>query len=179
VKTHTLYRFFNAAGDLLYVGITNSPPRRFQQHKADKEWWSEVASITLAEYQSRAALMAAEREAVRNECPRYNKMLQSPATTNSDSRPEIDSVLPLGAFVALGLIDGRCPIGKVVYFDDVWVTVGHKDFMGYYDSQRRSYRVESIVEIAYAYRDAEDDRIDDEHLDRFASRWTEEHKEIR
>jgi hypothetical protein len=28
---HTLYRFFNAAGDLLYIGLTNDPGRRLQK----------------------------------------------------------------------------------------------------------------------------------------------------
>jgi hypothetical protein len=42
----TLYRFYDASGRLLYVGIAGNPGRRFAQHGRDKSWWSQVASST-------------------------------------------------------------------------------------------------------------------------------------
>ena len=53
VIRHILYRFFDHGGVLLYVGVTNNPPRRFAQHSSDKDWWDEVASITVENHPTR------------------------------------------------------------------------------------------------------------------------------
>lgn len=37
VREHTLYRFYDSAGVLLYVGITSSLPARIEHHRAVKE----------------------------------------------------------------------------------------------------------------------------------------------
>lgn len=69
---HTLYRFYNRAGDLLYVGITNNPARRFAKHSDEKSWWRHVARIALEQHPSREALRAAERMAIETERPIHN-----------------------------------------------------------------------------------------------------------
>lgn len=71
-STHVLYRFYNATGQLLYVGITMNPPQRFKSHGGGKEWWSQVAGITVESYNSRADLEGAERRAIQVERPLYN-----------------------------------------------------------------------------------------------------------
>jgi hypothetical protein len=43
----TLYRFYDGDGALLYIGITNSVPRRLGQHQAHKPWWGDAARVTL------------------------------------------------------------------------------------------------------------------------------------
>jgi ribosomal protein S12 methylthiotransferase accessory factor YcaO len=45
---------------------------RIQAHRDGKEWWTEVQTIELAHFASRSAAVAAEREAIRRECPAYN-----------------------------------------------------------------------------------------------------------
>ena len=70
--SHALYRFWNAAGDLLYVGISVNPYGRFEQHQADKPWWGEVAKITMQPYPDRESVLAAERDAIECEHPAYN-----------------------------------------------------------------------------------------------------------
>lgn len=72
VKTHTLYRFFDSNGALLYVGITLSPPQRFAQHRSSKWWWTRVACIELDSFPTRAAVLVAEQSAIESERPRYN-----------------------------------------------------------------------------------------------------------
>lgn len=67
-----LYRFFNADGELLYVGISLNPGHRWGQHRADKPWWIEVATITVEAHRGRAEVLEAEREAIKRERPRYN-----------------------------------------------------------------------------------------------------------
>lgn len=68
----SLYRFFDATGNLLYVGITRQQKGRFNQHAATKEWWSEVASSTVEHFPTREDALRAEAEAIGTENPRYN-----------------------------------------------------------------------------------------------------------
>lgn len=81
-RQHALYRFYSADGELLYVGITVDPGRRFPQHQLDKPWWHEVSGITLsAPYPNRESAAAAERLAIEVEAPRYN--IQRPSLDRS------------------------------------------------------------------------------------------------
>lgn len=73
-RPQALYRFFDQAGDLLYVGISANPAGRWGQHRHDKPWWSEVATVGIEEFPSRPAVEDAERRAIRSERPRYNVM---------------------------------------------------------------------------------------------------------
>lgn len=69
---HILYRFFNADGELLYIGVTQDPTARFKSHQHDKSWFSEVATSTMEHFTSRQELMAAELAAIQRESPRHN-----------------------------------------------------------------------------------------------------------
>lgn len=71
---HVLYRFFDDAGALLYVGITNNPRSRIGDHRVNSPWWDQAATITLARFASRAELEAAELVAIRDERPKYNRL---------------------------------------------------------------------------------------------------------
>jgi predicted GIY-YIG superfamily endonuclease len=72
-----LYRFFDAKGSLLYVGISLNPGARWKQHRADKPWWTEVANVTVEHHPDRQSVMDAEREAIKRERPRYNRLHKS------------------------------------------------------------------------------------------------------
>lgn len=67
-----LYRLFDSAGDLLYVGITECGEERFKQHSKDKEWWHEVSRRTVTLYATREACANGEAWAIATERPRYN-----------------------------------------------------------------------------------------------------------
>lgn len=69
---HALYRYYADDGVLLYVGITNDMSRRMDQHAADKGWWQEVRGVTVEWYDTRDAVLAAERRAIAVEQPRHN-----------------------------------------------------------------------------------------------------------
>ncbi len=71
-ELHTLYRFFDQDGLLLYVGITCNPGVRFNAHRLTKTWWGDVASITLEKFSTRAELVAAESAAIIAERPLHN-----------------------------------------------------------------------------------------------------------
>ena len=67
-----LYRFFDADGALLYVGITANLEQRWAAHERDKVWWPDVAEKTVEWHGTRPAALAAELAAIKAEAPRYN-----------------------------------------------------------------------------------------------------------
>lgn len=70
---HTsLYRFYDASGALIYIGISNSIPRRLGEHDDRKPWFAEAVRCTFEHYPSRARALAAEKKAIKAERPKYN-----------------------------------------------------------------------------------------------------------
>lgn len=68
---HYLYRHFNDAGELLYVGVTMSVFKRTSEHE-DREWFPTVRTITVEVFETRDAVLAAEVDAIKAEGPIYN-----------------------------------------------------------------------------------------------------------
>lgn len=79
--THALYRFYDATGQLLYVGITADPGSRWRSHAREKPWWHQVAHITLEAHPTRETVLDAERAAIRRERPLHN------VVHNRDAQP--------------------------------------------------------------------------------------------
>jgi hypothetical protein len=67
---HAVYRMFDGADRLLYVGTTGRA-RRFDEHGV-KRWFPAVRRITLDWHATEADARKAERIAIRTEEPRYN-----------------------------------------------------------------------------------------------------------
>lgn len=67
-----LYRIYDAADSLLYIGISVSAAERLAQHRGSASWWPEVRTIRLERYLDRAAARQAELIAIRTERPVYN-----------------------------------------------------------------------------------------------------------
>ena len=68
----TLYRMFDRDGALLYVGISSNLDQRLGQHERGKPWWSQVVTMRIEHYPTRAHAAAAERNAIVHEKPRWN-----------------------------------------------------------------------------------------------------------
>lgn len=81
MASQVLYRFWNDADELLYVGITARPWERWKQHRGEKPWWEEVAKVTIENFATREEVKAAETAAIRTEGPLYNiaERLRAPA----------------------------------------------------------------------------------------------------
>lgn len=80
-KRTSLYRLFDAAGTLLYVGIANNPVGRWYAHSSSSDgrnWWPDVATLTIEWFATRAEAVAAESVAMHDEHPRYNIAITSP-----------------------------------------------------------------------------------------------------
>ena len=73
--TTALYRLYSVDGRLLYVGISSHIGRRWGEHQADKEWWTEVATATVEHFETGALAKSAETLAILNEKPLYNKQV--------------------------------------------------------------------------------------------------------
>lgn len=68
----SLYRFFDAEGQLLYVGITARNVDRMHNHARHKPWWHHVATATFQHFPNRALALLAEAVAIRIEHPVHN-----------------------------------------------------------------------------------------------------------
>lgn len=77
-----LYRFFGADDQLLYVGITDQPGRRWDAHMRLQPWWPQVQRQTAEWHPSREAAIDAEIAAIRNEGPRHNLLHATSAGLN-------------------------------------------------------------------------------------------------
>jgi hypothetical protein len=73
-----LYRHFDAAGQLLYVGISNDALRRLLQHKDRAGWYEQIRRVNVEWLPDRAAALSAEAGAIRQEAPLWN--VRRPAT---------------------------------------------------------------------------------------------------
>lgn len=66
-----VYRMYDDAGALLYVGTTVNVDTRLKSH-AEKRWFPLVAAIKLEWFDTAAAAFLAEQRAIRAEQPRMN-----------------------------------------------------------------------------------------------------------
>lgn len=71
-RDYCLYRHFDAAGRLLYVGQSLSVLTRVSDHRKSP-WFREIATIKIERFPTKAALDEAEKSAIRNEMPPHNK----------------------------------------------------------------------------------------------------------
>lgn len=73
LQDYCLYRHFDRAGVLLYVGQSVSALTRTSTHRSQSDWFRDVATITIQRFQSRPELDAAEIAAIKTERPIHNK----------------------------------------------------------------------------------------------------------
>jgi predicted GIY-YIG superfamily endonuclease len=85
-KPYYLYRLYGAVrmfpggpvvrpNGLLYVGISEDPPRRLGQHRADRWWGADITEQVVAEdvYPSKELAETVEAKAIRKERPPHNR----------------------------------------------------------------------------------------------------------
>lgn len=66
-----LYRHFDAAGRLLYVGISLHALHRLAQHRGSP-WYAQIARVDIEVHPSRTAALCAEARAIAQERPLFN-----------------------------------------------------------------------------------------------------------
>jgi hypothetical protein len=73
VSRTALYRHFDAAGALLYVGISMNTIQRTAQHKHGAKWFQRIARIDIEWHPTRSAALTAEAIAIAKENPECNQ----------------------------------------------------------------------------------------------------------
>lgn len=69
----SVYELLNAAGDVIYVGMTGNVKTRIRFHRTNQPWRAEIAGhriVSRHEYKGLAA--EAEQRRIRELCPRHN-----------------------------------------------------------------------------------------------------------
>lgn len=93
-----LYRHYDKDGVLLYVGISMRVMERLSQHTQDTNrsyWFDQIAIQTIEWFETRAEAIEAERWAIINEKPLYNKQHQPENGNKRSTLPEADEERPL------------------------------------------------------------------------------------
>lgn len=67
-----VYRLYDAAGALLYIGSTKNPITRLREHRWANRFWPQVAELRLQPYETHAQAYEAEQAAIRAEHPIHN-----------------------------------------------------------------------------------------------------------
>ncbi|MFB7359576.1 GIY-YIG nuclease family protein [Streptomyces gardneri] len=95
-----LYRFFDADGRLLYVGITKDLQTRFATHARTKHgsWWPLVARRTVEWFSDRPTASRAEICAIKSEDPAYNQSHTPSPHLVSETGGQHISLRDLGSF---------------------------------------------------------------------------------
>ncbi len=86
-KPHALYRMYDDADRLLYVGISAGWPERLRQHARSSAWYSDVVRIALEHHPDEATARQAERLAQEHENPVHNIDLNGRALGRRSTRP--------------------------------------------------------------------------------------------
>lgn len=69
---HVVYRCYDTAGRLLYIGCSNSIRARLDAHEDTSWWWPEVATVRNLLFPNRDTAREKERQAIFHERPRCN-----------------------------------------------------------------------------------------------------------
>lgn len=126
-EAHWLYRYYDSAGDLLYVGISVDPLKRRDQHRAKSRWFSLVASMTAELTWSRSDALDAETEAIETELPMYNAMPKNVAVLPSRHNKRM----------------GRPPVDKPITKTLGGVRVSDEQYKSYSDQAERDNKTVS------------------------------------
>lgn len=132
-----VYRLFDAADKLLYVGCSWDPDKRIGTDHLFKPWGRDIDDVTFEWFDNRLTALRAEAQAITDESPVYNKLRPCPEAISGpkptpeppvresglnfeQAAEELDVPIDwLWRDVALGKVPHSCIDPKG---DDVWFT---------------------------------------------------------
>lgn len=79
VTPHAVYRFFDDAGILLYVGCTSDPKKRCVCHRTQSTWATQIDRVSVKWFPGWLQAARAEAEAIMDERPKHNRISPLPA----------------------------------------------------------------------------------------------------
>lgn len=151
-RTFTLYRLRDAAGTLLYVGISGSALARWLAHNR-RPWWPDVAAVEVKHFPTLAEVRSAETTAIREEGPLYN-IAGNPGAPRGVRRtfitpaPRVAPTPPRSR----GPREAEDPLG---YFVERWLDSAERHGA---DPATREERRPAAWRVAYAMNVTEDTR---------------------
>lgn len=95
-REHSVYRCRAADETLLYIGCTTDLRVRLGQHARQKDWWSEVATVTAEVWSVGWDARMAEKSAIYSERPLYNHQFNRRGAATRDwstARPRSSPLL--------------------------------------------------------------------------------------
>jgi excinuclease UvrABC nuclease subunit len=81
---YTVYLFFDAEEQPVYIGCTREPWSRLGPQR---EWWREASYAHFEHYDSRAEALDRERRLIEHMRPKYNRRFVDPPTARKDHLP--------------------------------------------------------------------------------------------
>jgi hypothetical protein len=107
--TH-LYRHFDAAGQLLYVGISLNAIKRLDQHRAQARWFDRIARVEIEQFPTWEEAAAAEVKAIAEERPECN-VKDNPQAPPPKAKPKPE---PLDQSIGVEDLDLKTPNGRKI-----------------------------------------------------------------
>lgn len=90
-KPTYVYRASDAAGSLLYVGITHDPDQRLKSHRYKAQWWKDASRMEWLLFPNRRAALDAEREVIDTEHPSHNVTWEEIAAKRQANKRRLDA----------------------------------------------------------------------------------------
>lgn len=90
MKETSVYQYFTARGNLLYVGVTDRGTKRLHEHADSKPWWHLATGCSLEHYPTREQALERESYLIRTFRPPFNHQ------HNPDRHKPIEERLPVG-----------------------------------------------------------------------------------
>jgi predicted GIY-YIG superfamily endonuclease len=121
---HFIYLLFSTTYELLYIGETDNPARRFAQHQKDKKkpWWPEVANRQLIAVDNPKLAKAYEHDLIQERQPKYNIKGNEQQATSRPQQGAVSSTAPRTK-PRLNTLDSCAAIvGRKMYRSDGWCT---------------------------------------------------------
>lgn len=84
----SVYRCYDAYGELLYIGCAVDVAARMRTHKVMSQWHADVFSTTTEPHDTRIEALAAERAAIESEHPKFN-VLHSDINQRANARGSV------------------------------------------------------------------------------------------
>jgi hypothetical protein len=143
-KETKLYRYYDASGALLYVGISKHALQRLTEHEADKHWQADISSVRIENFPDRETAHAAERKAIVSEHPTHN-LIRYTARPSIPRKPtrRADAGRPHSNAICLAALTSMY---EEMHWSDFVDKYSHTDGDVITLTFRRNPRIESLAE---------------------------------
>lgn len=138
---YSVYRYIDAHGTLLYIGMSGEFPQRNLAHKHSKEWFSSADKVMIEHFATRKEALAAEAKYIASEKPQFTKLLKFSKKETMDKKFEIAKSMLTNEWQSFH----KC--GLTSYYFRFLAKKGIAEMRGFY-IQELEFRLPQIEAIA-------------------------------